>query len=58
MAKNSTDENACQARTGTEEQQNPERVPGQTAAAAKALAEDAAAAKEAEAKGQGGDQGE
>ncbi len=52
MAKEKADENACQARTGTEEQQNPERTPGATLAAAKALADDVANAEKAAAKGE------
>ena len=45
-------DDACQAKTGTEEHQNPERTPGATVAAKNALAKEAAEAVEAEAKGE------
>ena len=51
-AKQATDENACQARGGTEEQQNPNRTPGMAAKAKAMQAADAAAGKKAEAEGE------
>ncbi len=45
-------EHACQARTGTDEQQDPNRTPGGAEAAKKALAADQAAAVKAEAAGE------
>lgn len=58
MAKKKGDEHACQARSGTEEQQNPNRVEGQAGEAKKMLAADKAAADKAEAAGDDKGEGE